>query len=203
MNYKILPSIINNFEVINDLGIIGTTKKRRYLLAKCKKCLKIFKTTKDHVTRNKVGCSRSCAKNKGGNKRLCKIRDGMIARCNNKNHISFSNYSSNNINICKEWIDDSSSFYDWALNNGYDDNLSLDRIDNSKGYFPENCIWVSKHIQSQNSSQAKLNTNKVKEILILSQTISQKEIATIFNVSRATINSIIKGTRWANVPREF
>jgi hypothetical protein len=200
MNYKKLPKIINDFIIIEDLGIIN---KRRYLIAKCKKCSGIFKSTKDHLVRNKKGCSRKCASFNGGTKRLCKIREGMIARCNNKNHVSFLNYSSNNITVCDDWLNNSSSFYSWALSHGYNDNLTLDRIDNDKGYYPENCRWSDKNIQSQNSSQAKLTIQKVKEILILSKTTQQKDIAKIYNVSPATINSIIKNIRWKNVDRNI
>jgi hypothetical protein len=196
MNYKYLPPIINNFIIIEDLGI---KKRRRYLLAKCKKCLRIFETSKDHVTRNMIGCSRACAKNKGGNKRLAKIREGMIARCRNRSHVSFRHYSRNDITVCEEWLNNSASFYKWALANGYSEDLTLDRIDNSKGYYPSNCTWSSKHIQSQNSSQAKLDINKVKEIFSLSKTMQQKDIAILFGVSRSTICSILKGIRWGNV----
>jgi len=197
---KKLPPFINGFMIIEDLGILN---KRRSIIAKCKKCLRLFKTTKDHVIRNKIGCTRKCASNKGGTKRLCKIRESMIARCNNKQHVSFLNYSSNNIKVCDEWLTNSSSFYTWALSNGYRDDLTLDRIDNSKGYFPENCRWSDKKIQSQNSSQAKLTIEKVKEILILCKTMQQKEVAKIFNVCPATINGIVKNLRWKNVDRNL
>lgn len=196
---KALPEVINGFRVIEDLGII---KRRRCIIANCKKCNLLFKTTIDHIKRNSFGCSRACSKNRGGTKRLGKIREGMIARCYNKTHVSYSIYNGNSISVCKEWRENSASFYQWALSNGYDDALTLDRIDNAKGYSPENCRWSDKHIQSQNSSQAKLNIDKVTEILKLLKTIQQKDIADMFNVSRATINAIAKNIRWTNVSRE-
>ena len=200
MNYKKLPSIINGFIVIQDLGIL---KRRRFLLAKCKKCSQIFKSTKDHLVRNKKGCSRRCSAFKGGTKRLGKIREGMLARCNNKNHVSFSNYSAKNIKVCDEWMNNSSSFYSWALSDGYNDNLSLDRIDNNKGYYPDNCRWTDKHTQSQNHPNAKLNITKIKYIFELSKSMQQKDIAFLFKVSRSTICHILKRQRWSNIQIEL
>lgn len=204
---KDLPKEINGFKIIKDLGMKvhknnRKGKRERCLIAICKKCNIEFESTPPHLRRNDFGCSAKCSLGKGGNKRLGKIRESMIARCHNKNHVSYSNYSQNEITVCDEWFYDSTSFYVWALSNGYQDDLTLDRIDNSKGYFPENCRWSDKHIQAQNSSQAKLTIDKVKQILKLSKLMRQDDIAKIYNVTPSTINGIINGTKWKNVNRE-
>jgi len=62
------------------------------------------------------------------------------------------------ITICNEW-QDFIPFYEWATSNGYDDNLSIDRIDNTKGYCPENCRWTIALVQSQNRGIRKSNTS--------------------------------------------
>ena len=66
-------------------------------------------------------------------------------------------YGNRGIVICDEWKNDFMSFYDWSLKNGYTKELSIDRIDNDKGYNPINCRWTIKTIQSRNTR--KLRTN--------------------------------------------
>ena len=52
--------------------------------------------------------------------------------------------------MCADWFDDFAVFRDWALENGYTEKLSIDRIDNGKGYFPDNCRWVTNKRQANN-----------------------------------------------------
>ena len=52
--------------------------------------------------------------------------------------------------MCDEWKDDFQAFYDWAMSNGYTDNLTIDRIDVDENYNPENCRWVDKLTQANN-----------------------------------------------------
>lgn len=75
----------------------------------------------------------------------------MKGRCYNKNDIHYKYYGERGIIICKEWLDDFKNFYTWAINNGYQEGLSIDRIDNNKGYFPENCRWVTQKEQCRNT----------------------------------------------------
>lgn len=85
--------------------------------------------------------------------RLSVIRNGMISRCYNTNSDSYRNYGGRGITICEEWLNKETgmlNFYNWAINNGYRDDLSIDRIDNDKGYFPENCRWVGVTDQAKN-----------------------------------------------------
>ncbi len=71
------------------------------------------------------------------------IWNGMKQRCYNKRSISYKNYGARGIKICDEWLT-FENFHNWAINNGYSDNLEIDRIDNDKGYCPSNCRWVTK-----------------------------------------------------------
>ena len=81
-------------------------------------------------------------RNQDSNSRLYKIWDGMKSRCL-FNHKTKIHYKEAGISLCSEWLE-FSVFKKWALNNGYKDNLTIDRIDINKGYFPNNCEWVSR-----------------------------------------------------------
>lgn len=77
------------------------------------------------------------------NKRLKKIFSGMIRRCYDKNDKDYRWYGDKNIKICKRWLESPGKFEEWALNNGYADNLTIDRIKSDQDYCPENCRWIS------------------------------------------------------------
>lgn len=78
--------------------------------------------------------------------RWCNIKD----RCCNPDSKDYVRYGGRGITICDEWKNDFSAFYNWSVNNGYSNGLQIDRKDNSKGYSPENCRWVSAKENSNN-----------------------------------------------------
>ena len=86
--------------------------------------------------------------------RLNYLYQNMKLRCNR------TTYKQKGITICKEWLEDFHAFKSWALQNGYKDDLTLDRIDNNKGYYPENCRWVTMKVQNNNKSNNRLITYK-------------------------------------------
>ena len=75
----------------------------------------------------------------------------MIERCENPTNGSYKNYGAKGIKVCEEWHD-YENFKNWALNKGYKEGLSIDRIDNYDNYYPENCRWVS-FIEQQNNKR--------------------------------------------------
>lgn len=113
--------------------------------------------------------------------RLSQILSTMKQRCYNPNKDNYNNYGGRGIKICDEWnnreiVATSKGSYSkgylafkkWALENGYQDNLTIDRIDPNGNYEPSNCRWVSMKVQSNNKTNNHFVTYKDK-----TQTIKQ------------------------------
>lgn len=81
----------------------------------------------------------------------------MISRCYNKNAKNYKYYGAKGIAVCKEWLI-AENFGEWAKENGWFKGATLDRVDNSKGYSPENCRWATKREQARNRSTNHLIT---------------------------------------------
>ena len=74
----------------------------------------------------------------------------MKARCCQENRENYQHYGGRGISVCEEWNNDFVVFYHWAINNGYDKNLEIDRINNDEGYSPINCKWSTRKEQMRN-----------------------------------------------------
>lgn len=74
----------------------------------------------------------------------------MKNRCSNPKHPHFNDYGGRGIDVCDEWKHDSKAFCDWAMANGYADDLTIDRIDVNSDYCPDNCRWITMKEQHAN-----------------------------------------------------
>lgn len=84
--------------------------------------------------------------------RLNNIYHSMKNRCNNPNNYKYKNYGARGIKVCDEWSQDFANFYNWAINNGYNDTLTIDRINVNGDYEPKNCQWITLREQFYNKT---------------------------------------------------
>ena len=83
--------------------------------------------------------------------RLYTIWCGMKSRCFNKNNSAYMNYGGRGISMCEEWIESYADFKNWAINNGYNDSLTIERINVDGNYEPNNCKWATWKEQGNNT----------------------------------------------------
>lgn len=112
--------------------------------------------------------------------RIYGIWGDMNKRCSNRNRTDWMNYGGRGITVCDEWRHDFQAFYFWAKNNGYTEDLSIDRKDNNKGYSPENCQWATKKQQNN-------NTRASRKITAFGETKNLQQWADESKIGHATI----------------
>lgn len=154
-NFKNLTNQTFGYLTCISIDTTKTTSKHTYWLCKCicgkKRSLQTYQLTSGKVT--SCGCKNTRRlKVPQSQKRLYGIYNSMLSRCYKQNNISYKYYGLKGITVCDEWKNSFSSFSDWALNNGYTDTLSIDRIDNSLGYCPTNCRWIPLQDQQANKT---------------------------------------------------
>lgn len=114
--------------------------------------------------------------------RLVRIYANMKQRCGNPKHTSYDRYGGRGITVCEEWNNSFDAFVEWAINNGYRDDLTIDRIDVDGNYEPSNCRWATILEQANNTSQ---NV----EITYKGETHSRSEWSRILNIKNATLQN--------------
>jgi hypothetical protein len=104
----------------------------------------------------------------------------MRDRCNNPNSKDYKRYGGRGISISEVW-DDFENFQSWSIMNGYSDDLSIDRIDNDRGYGPDNCRWAD--IFTQNANR------RASTVLINGRFLTLKEVSEEFDIKLTTIRN--------------
>lgn len=126
--------------------------------------------------------------------RLYKIWGNMCNRCSNPNNPAWSRYGQRGILVCDEWKS-YENFRNWAKTNGYTDSLTIDRIDNNKGYNPDNCRWVDRYAQANNK-----RNNHIVEYDGYKKTLS--EWASYLGIPYKTLHHRVVGLNW-DIERAF
>jgi hypothetical protein len=110
------------------------------------------------------------------------VRDTIKSRCSNPKNLDYLNYGGRDINVCEEWLENFMSFYNWAISSGYKKGMLIDRIDNNKGYSPENCRWVD-------DKQSAINRRTTVYITFRGETKMLGEWVEVFNMKKITLVS--------------
>lgn len=133
-------------------GENSPSKQPRWLCrCDCGKEKLVIGATLRNNTSTNCGCMQNVTHG-GKHTRLYRIWGGMKKRCYNPNADNYKHYGGRGITICDLWLHDFAAFQSWALSHGYNDTLSIDRIDNDRGYSPDNCRWVSITDQNRHRS---------------------------------------------------
>lgn len=176
--------------------------EQRYWNCKCVCGTIIVLSTSNLHRKNKSGKSCGCKNKKyvkhglAGN-RFYNIWRDIKKRCYNKNCRAYKWYGARGITLYEPWINDPVSFVDYVSKlENYDDEFTLDRIDNYKGYEPGNLRWASHATQAQNQRNNKLIFEDVRDIRELAKYISRKEIANIYKIHLSTVHLILKNKHW-------
>lgn len=149
-----------------ECGNTTVTRRERIIGGETKSCGCINKRTTTH------GLS---------NTRLFRIWSGIKDRCNNSNSPEYNRYGGRGIKICQEWQDNFMNFYNWAISNGYADNLTIDRIDVNGDYCPENCRWATSSEQANNR-----RNNRIVEYQ--GQKYTLKQLSVKYNINWHTLS---------------
>ena len=155
-NFKNLTG--QKFGRLTVVSLDKNIKGKIYWLCKCD-CGKIVSVLRSSLT---SGNTKSCGcykrnldkkrfrKHGMTNTRIYRIWSGMKKRCNNPKDSNYNFYGGRNIKVCEDWEKNFINFYNWAMANGYKEDLTIDRINNNGNYEPSNCRWITQAEQTRN-----------------------------------------------------
>ncbi len=153
-----------------ECGNITVVRRERLISLETKSCGCYGKEVRNKILATKRTLSH----------RLYRIWRGIKTRCYDVNCARYSNYGKRGIAMCNEWRGNFNAFYEWAVSNGYQDNLTIERIDVNGNYEPLNCTWVNAKIQANNRTNNHL-------IFFNNQTYTLSEWADILKINRSTL----------------
>ena len=151
---KYIGCVINDFEIMDSYNLKDYYMNTIYV-CKCIFCGNIKHYSCSTILNNKAKCfckrKRKYRNGFDSKSRLYNIYRSIIKRTQNPNNKDYHRYGGRGISLCEEWNNDYSKFYDWSMNNGYNDTLTIDRINVNGNYEPNNCRWVDVKTQINNT----------------------------------------------------
>lgn len=174
-------------------------KHGRYIyIFECERCEAQVENDLSNGRRNKTcGCQLLDHKDIKS-KRLYECWVNMKTRCGNKNNAKWPRYGGRGISVCDEWKS-FLPFQTWAYENGYDEALTIDRIDNDGNYEPENCQWLSIKDNCRKTSRTKITTQIAWSIREISKAggRTDAEVANMFGCHYKTVYNVRNGIQWS------
>lgn len=173
-------------------------QKVRWAMFECGMCGEIVERRMNNGKSQKTcGCDQHPIKHGKHGTPLYKRWSSMIQRCTNENEPNYHRYGGRGISVCDAW-NDFANFEKWALANGYQRHLKLDREDNDGNYEPENCRFITQRNNVLNSTSTKLSrelAEKIREHKRITGD-SYEKTAVIFGITGRTVFDVVKGVRW-------
>ncbi len=167
MQYNFIDLSGQKFGRLSVQNLHGSTKGRvrRDCVCDCGKKTIVLSDNLKQGTTKSCGCLRAeiTSQRRAASKkewtysktRIYNIWKGIKARCYNPKNTAFKRYGEKGITVCDEWLNSSKAFYEWAIQNGYQDNLSIERKNSKGNYEPGNCKWADAYEQNNNVSKNK------------------------------------------------
>lgn len=183
--------VFGHLKVLYDTGKIDDKTGCVVWMCECD-CGAMLEISSSKLTsQGQISCGNPIHKVKHGETgtRLYRIWSGMKTRCYNPKSPHYNRYGGRGIIVCDEWKNDYTAFRDWALANGYDDTLTIDRKENDGNYEPSNCRWTTPKEQANNTSSCmKIECN--------GKVMSLKEWCTELKLNYKTVKSRLR-TGWS------